>query len=302
MKNQRKIEIKVGITVIIGILLLIWVLGWAKNLSLKSNESVLMIRFNSVAGLERGDAVTINGVRKGYVDEIILENNSVLVKTFIDPEVILKKDAKFSIMMLDLMGGKKIEVNPGNSEEIMLYSEIQQGEFAGDISTAMSALNSVQSDMVGLVEEIKTALLSINEFLGDKEFTSNIKSSVKSLKTVSNNLNQLLVENRQGIKQLIDSGNELSENANNLIQENREVFNKILIEIKDVSNNSNELIGKLNSMTDETQAGKNNLGKILYDEKLVDDLKETLIQVKEMTQLLIDQLKNEGINVDAHIF
>ena len=31
MKNERKTEIRVGLTVLVGILVFIWILGWAKN-------------------------------------------------------------------------------------------------------------------------------------------------------------------------------------------------------------------------------------------------------------------------------
>jgi hypothetical protein len=47
---------------------------------------------------------------------------------------------------------------------------------------------------------------------------------------------------------------------------------------------------------------QNNIGKLLYDENIIKDLKLTLKQVNELTSILIEQLKNEGVNVDANIF
>ena len=70
MKNQKKTEIKVGITVVVGVLVFLWIFGWAKNYNINSNRKEMTIEFNSVAGLEVGDAATINGVRKGFVDDI----------------------------------------------------------------------------------------------------------------------------------------------------------------------------------------------------------------------------------------
>ncbi|MBK7377610.1 MAG: MCE family protein [Ignavibacteriales bacterium] len=108
MKDQRKTEIKVGITVIIGIIIFIWIIGWAKNFSLSSNENIIDVRFKNVSGLEIGDAVTVNGVRKGYVDDMVVNSESVNIKLRIDNSIQLKRDASFSISMLDLMGGKKL--------------------------------------------------------------------------------------------------------------------------------------------------------------------------------------------------
>ena len=47
---------------------------------------------------------------------------------------------------------------------------------------------------------------------------------------------------------------------------------------------------------------QNNVGKLLYDEEVIKDLKQTLKQVNDLTSILIEQLKNDGINVDANIF
>ena len=66
MKDQRKTEIKVGITVLLGLIIFLWVLGWAKNWTVNSQRKEIIVEFSSVAGLEVGDPVTINGVRKGY--------------------------------------------------------------------------------------------------------------------------------------------------------------------------------------------------------------------------------------------
>ena len=40
MRNPRAPEIKVGITVLLGILVFIWVLGWAKNFTLSSTRGM----------------------------------------------------------------------------------------------------------------------------------------------------------------------------------------------------------------------------------------------------------------------
>jgi len=64
MKDQRKTELKVGIAVIVGLILFIWILTWAKNFSLSTTEKSILVSFKNVSGLEIGDEVSINGVKK----------------------------------------------------------------------------------------------------------------------------------------------------------------------------------------------------------------------------------------------
>jgi len=95
MKDQRKTDIRVGLTVIVSLLLFIWIIGWAKNFSLNSNRTSVTIKFQNVAGLEIGDNVTINGVRKGFVDDVILKNDFVIVSVSLEPDVDLRSNAVF---------------------------------------------------------------------------------------------------------------------------------------------------------------------------------------------------------------
>ncbi|MEW6653905.1 MAG: MlaD family protein [Bacteroidota bacterium] len=302
MKDQRKTEIKVGVTVIVGILILLWVLGWAKNLTIGAERKELSVKFSSVAGLEIGDPVTINGVRKGYVDDIIIQNDVVVTRLNLEEEVSLKRDSKFSVMMLDLMGGKKIEVHPGTSYEDIDYYQMQNGEFVGDIASAMAMLSSVQNDLVDVIKEVKISLASVNKTLTDQQFNNDLKSSVTNLVQLTENLNSLIKTNSTEINKLLKSGNELAGNVNDLVKSNKDTLTQTLSAVQDVLIESKTMLSKVNTLIDQTNNSQNNLGKILHDPKLLSDVKESIHHVKELTSILVEQLKGKGIEVNAHIF
>lgn len=301
MKDQRKTEIKVGITVFVGIIILLWVYSWAKNLTINADRKELLIEFNSVAGLEIGDPVTINGVRKGYVDDIKISNSKVDVLVNLDPDVVLKEDAKFYIMMLDLMGGKKIEINPGLSQYLINYSISQKGEFLGDISSAMAVLGSVETDLVDVIREIKTSLSYINKSLADSQFNKDLKNSLTNLSNLTNNLNAFIVDNKDEINKLLKDGSELTKSVNTLIESNKDTITATINSLKKTLDNSQQLITRLNDFFDKTNKGENNLGKALNDQEIINDLKTSIQQLKDLTKILLEQLKSNGIKVDAKI-
>ncbi|MBU2494743.1 MAG: MCE family protein [Bacteroidetes bacterium] len=302
MKDSRKTEIKVGITVLAGLLILVWILGWAKNYNLVSSQKELLIRFDNIAGLEIGDRVTINGIRKGTVENFFNENNYVIVKTLIDADSDIREDAKFTILMLDLMGGKKIEIIPGISANKIDFKEIQNGYFSGDISTAMAMLSSVQNDLVDVIKEVKISLNNLNEIFADKEFSGNVKTSFENITTLSGQLSELITANRKDISSLINSSINLTESANSLITDNKEQVSESLKRLNEFINNSNNLVSKIDKSIEEIKNKENNIGKIIYDENFLKGLTETLDQVKELTKLLKEQLEGDGVNVDANIF
>lgn len=302
MKQTKKTEIKVGITVAVGIILFLWIFGWAKNYRLNSERKIVKVEFGSVAGLETGDAVTINGVRKGYVEDIRNSGNSVLVTVNLDDDVKLKKDATFSILMLDLMGGKKIEINPGNDTRELNYSEIQTGKFLGDISTAMAMLSSVQNDLVDVIKEVKISLTNLNDVFGKKEFFENLENTVNNLSELTVEFKSLLKNQKPEIEKLVKNSNALAENVNNMILENKNNLRTTVESASTVLSEMKKLITKINRLSDETVNRKNNLGKILYDENLIKNLKSSLEKLNKLSGILIEQLQNEGVNVDANIF
>jgi len=302
MKDQRKTEIKVGVTVFFGLLIFLWVLGWAKNWTINAQRKEVNVEFSSVAGLEVGDPVTINGVRKGYVDEITIQGSKVKTLLNLEKDVVLKSDAKFSVMMLDLMGGKKVEINPGVDSTDLDDKIVHHGEFVGDIASAMAMLGTVQNDLVEVIQEVKISLSTLNKTLTDQKFNDDLKISVSNLTLLTANLNKLVLNNKEEINQLLKSGTELTKNANDFLKTNRDSISQTISSINNVLKVSKNLLVKVNDFMDKTDKNQNNLGKMLNDPDLMNDLKATIQQAKELIKILVDQLKSKGVEVNAHIF
>jgi len=302
MKDQRKTEIKVGVTFLLAIIIFLWILGWAKNWTINSNRKEISVEFSSVAGLEVNDPVTVNGVRKGYVEDIKINGSKVITLINLPSDIIIKEDAKFSVMMLDLMGGKKVEVNPGSSINELDYKKLQQGNFEGDIASAMSMLGSVQNDLVDVIKEVKISITTLNKTITDEKFTNDLKTSVANLSMLTDNLNRLVINNKDELNKLLKSGNELTKNVNSFLETNRDTLTLTINSVHDVMKTSKELLTKLNDFMDKTNTNQNNFGKLLNDSGLVGDLKTTIQQAKELIKILIEQLKSKGVEVNAHIF
>jgi len=301
MKDQSKSEVKVGIMVVAGVLVFLWVLGWAKNFSFTANDIYLQVRFPTVAGLEIGDPVTINGVRKGNVEDFNIESDDVIVKVKLDSDVNLKEDASFEVSMLDLMGGKKINISPGESSQPIDFNKVQQGEFQADIPMVMSMLGKMQGDLNGTIKDVRVTLNSLNNYLTDQKLNENIKVTAANLKDLTIKMNTLIDNNQEDLKKIISNTAELTSEAKELIRNNRESIQSSITDLKSILGKSDSLLTKLNTLADETTGRKNNLGKLLYDEDLYNNLNGTLKDVKELTKIILEQLKGDGLNVDANV-
>jgi phospholipid/cholesterol/gamma-HCH transport system substrate-binding protein len=205
-------------------------------------------------------------------------------------------------MMLDLMGGKKIEVDPGSSGIPINSEEIHKGNFLGDISVAMASLSSVQDDLVDVIKQIKIALNQLNTNYLDDDFNNEIKSVLSGFKSLTENINTMIAKNDEALNNLIVSGNTMAEKTIKILDDNEKVFNTTLNNLNELMVHADSLVVKMDDFSREVKSGENNIGRMIYDEKLYDDLVTIVNQMKELTGILIQQLKNEGVKVDADVF
>lgn len=301
MKDQRKTELKVGIAVIVGIILFIWILSWAKSFSLSATDRILKVSFKNVSGLEIGDEVTINGVKKGFVDDLKVQGDGVIVKLSIEKDASVKEDALFRIAMLDLMGGKKVEIYPGISGNEIDFDKVHSGSFTADIATVMSMVGGIQEDVNTSIKDLKITLNALNNYLTDKQLNQNIKSSLDNLSEATRKLNLMMDDNRDNLKKLIGNSVELSEEAKIFLEKNKDDLGNAFREMNILIEKTNSLVTKANVFADEIKNKQNNMGKLLYDEELYNSLTKSITQLNELTSLILEQLKGDGFKVDADV-
>ena len=301
MKNDKKTELKVGITIFFAILVLFLIIAWAKNISISATRTYVDIKFDNASGLEVGDNVTVNGVRKGNVEGIKISGQTVIVTVAIDSETELREDAKFYIGMLDLMGGKKVEINPGASPKELNYSLLQNGTYLMDISSAMASMGSLTEDLPKLISKVNETLDGLNSIVNDEGLRTNLTKSLNNLSVISEDLKILIKANDQKLEELLTNTNNLIGNSNEFIEKNSGNIENSLAQIQSLLSKSDTLITGVTQILNDTKSGENNIGKLLYDKELFSEIEATVKTLNELTKVLNDQLKNEGVNVKAKI-
>jgi len=302
MKQQRTTEIKVGLTVLLGIIVFIWILGWAKNFSISSTDVQLKIKFENASGLQVGNEVSVNGVKAGVVKDIYVESYYVIVEISVNSDAKLKRDAIISLEVTDLMGGKRIDISPGKDSVPINPNELQVGIFQADLASMMEVLSGIEIDLNSILDDVKVTLSEINSFFTDEQIQKDIKNSITGLNTLTTRLNKTLIENQENINSITKNTKEITEDTKELISANKESINSSINNLNSILQSSDSLVNKLNFIADETISGDNNIGKLLYDDSLFISLTKTLEQTKEITKVMLEQLKDDGVKVDAAIF
>src|SRR4030066_444528 len=127
--NNRTVEIRVGLTVLIAIVILILGVMWLKDYRYNVSRYQVKAIFPSVGILGPGDPVTVSGGEKGRVAKVELYQGDVLVIFNLTEDVQLKEDAKFRLANVGLMGERVIDIQTGYSDKPLDLTQVHKGSY-----------------------------------------------------------------------------------------------------------------------------------------------------------------------------
>ena len=103
----------------------------------------------------------------------------------------------------------------------------------------------------------------------------------------------------EALGELIENSNDLIKNSNALLVKNDENITISIEKVTGLLEKSDSLITQFNSIL--LEADDNQLVELLKDDKLSEDLQLTLENIRELTTLILTQLKEKGIKLDAAV-
>ena len=265
VKREKAIKVGVFITVII----FAFILGqlWLLRFNVGKGGFYLNIFYDDVSGLKTGDPVRVYGIKKGKVMDMKMQKEGVLVKVWIENNVVLREDARAAIQDVAMISGTKtIVVDPGISDNRLDLSKILKGEANKGLSTV---------EIGGITGQIESLMATLDGAMSGSEGT------FEKLGSTLRELELFLKENRKELNKAIKGGSENLEET------------KILID------NMDSTIKELDLALKQINSKKGTMGKLVYDEKLYNNLSSA---AANLDSLLVDFRRNPGKYVKVSMF
>ena len=285
-------EIKAVLIIISGIFLFLLGYNFLNSTSLFKKENNLFALYDNVEGLQVGTKVTVNGLSVGKVSKIdFLPNTTqILVSFSIRNDVVFSKNSVAELYEAGLIGGKSIAIHPvyDNFKKFKsgdtLKSSIKPGltdvvnqqiaplqqkleKVLTNADSLFSGFNIVlnsegKNNISKTLEKLSSALKNTDDLVSrfnsiTKNQSENIAKTILNLKTVSENLSQISDSlSKSSLKQTINNFEKLSSN-----------FNQVLTEIRN---------------------GKGTISKLIYEDSLYHNLKNS----SKSIDILVKDLKS----------
>lgn len=311
MDKQRSAEIKVGIVTITGIVLLVLGILLGKGFSFGVASNTITMIFPNSGGIEAGSPVFVNGVKRGTVTLVENKDQQVMVTALLDNISDIKKDANARILMLELTGGKKIEINPGTSQQVVTQQDMITGVASADATQLIADVGDVANDAKRLVRRLDTISGQLTRILSDTLFINNIKGTASKANTLLTSLNDFYDANKGTLQQTIQQLKALTEDVKKAVNTNEPAVRSLLTKLEITTNdaqtlltNANTSVGKLDgllvdvrSIVQDIKQGEGLVSKIIYDKKTAQRLDSVLNSLGSF----VDQVKEHGLNTNVRL-
>ena len=297
--DKRMMELRVGLVVVIAVVILFFGTLWIKEIKFNVERYKYSVLFPNVGALQVGDPVTVLGVEKGKVDKIILEGGDVLVTFNLSTDVKLKKDAKFTVMNIGLMGERFLAVEPGHSPESLDLSIPVKGFYDTGIPEVMGMTGQ-------MLEEVRRLVAHLEGVFGTKWSQESIQETIRDLRKLSAELVSLLDKNKDKLEHTADNLSYTTSELRDLLEKNKNKLQSTVDNFSTASGRLDTLTSTLSSvsfslkkLTQKIEAGEGTLGKLVNDSTLYDDLKKT---TQNVDALITDIKNNPGRYLKFSLF
>jgi|CXWL01.1.fsa_nt_gi phospholipid/cholesterol/gamma-HCH transport system substrate-binding protein len=240
------LETKVGAFVLGGLALLATAIFLLGDVSFEKRYT-LYAQFSDVANLSKDAPVKLSGVEVGQVRSIELVDGGARVNLSIRKGVEIFNDATFLIGSTGIIGSKYLQVDQGRRNQgVIPANSTVRGE-----------------DPISIEKSLTKALGKLEKLLD-----SLTKEGPRG--TLADNLTETVANVR-----------EMTANLNDLIETTKPKLEKALSRTDDITEKLDSLLAKSNTMMASLATDKGAVGALLHDDKVKQDVKETIASVKE---------------------
>ncbi|MDP8263660.1 MAG: MlaD family protein [Candidatus Ancaeobacter aquaticus] len=268
-------EIKAGALVVVSFLILCFLLFNVTNFKAKSEHYYYTVSFTNLSGLMVNAPVQYAGVNVGKVEWIKIQNGK---KTVVDLGISVKKyvplknDSKVTITSSGFVGEKFVSITPGSASSATLKNNAtMRGIDPTDMVMLIERINNVLNELniEQLGKELREIFVEARSMVADakvsfakiKKIVVQIEQSGKVQKVLNDtsdlivkfqnftkNVDQVVLENKDGIKNSVDNIEEMSTDIKVKARE-------IMADLRDVVKRVDEIIA--DNQTDISSTIKN---------------------------------------------
>jgi phospholipid/cholesterol/gamma-HCH transport system substrate-binding protein len=238
--------------------------------------------------------IKVAGISAGRIVSIELQQNTALITFEILKQIQVTKNSKLRIKSVGFLGDKYLEIYIGDSTELLKKYDFIDSEEAAGIETLIKDTSEVLADVKQIVRSLKDSFAPQGEQPPLKVILADLKELVANTKEVTASLKRMSTNNEEKINILISNLQNFSEDLAYQMDKNN--ADSAMSDIKEVLANTKKLTGDIQGIVADIKKGKGTVGKMLVEDEIADQVKETLSSVQKIVG------KADAIRTELSVF
>ncbi len=199
-----KLEAKIGLFVVMALSALLFLSTQVTSLGKWGSEGYLVEAYiDDASGIEKHTHVLMNGVTIGDVEKITIEGKRVRLTLMIDQEIKIPNDSSIIVAQESLLGSKVVNIVVGDSTSSLQNGEVlEQSKRYASFDQTSDSVNAAAKEPELLLRDFRSTL--------DEEHRTAIQEMIRSFRNVGVNLDGVIVENREGLRDAIANFRDMS--------------------------------------------------------------------------------------------
>lgn len=279
MNLLKTAEFKVGLLVI-GIIALIgyMTIGVSEDPSYLGRSKTYWFEVDNASGLIKNSATKMAGINVGVIKDIKLVNGKARLFVTVDPEVQITEKTRIEIRAQGILGDRYVEIVmlDGTAPELADGGQIVEVVDKGSLDAVMNQVSNLTGSLSSIADTLKSAMT------GEGDDGSPLGRIISNLETLTGDIAEITNEKKDEVKDVIDNLHDVTGEIKALINDPSDEgfkasfakLNRGLARVDTITKNFEEVSDKLNS-------GKGTLGKLINDEKTVDELNTAIAGVND---------------------
>ncbi len=302
--KKKQSDFIVGVVIFLSIIILLAGIVFLKEIDPTQTKVYYTALFPNIGGLQAGDPVTVNGVKKGVVSNINLHQAEVAVSFKLDGTVPFTDSSTITVKNVGLMGERKIEISLSSKgkphtpdPEEGTPTNFIRGKFDSGIAEAIGMLGGLVGEAADLLDTVEYI---IGATVGDEKFLNFFSVAVDRLDTISLMVDALLGDNSKDLRTIVKDVKYTSKQLKSILTENRKPIKTVIANAQGLTEDADSLITELdsimarvNSIVVKVDSGNGTIAQLLNNDELSVEIKKTLADLDK----LLDQIDSDGLKL-----
>ena len=287
-------ETKIGALTVISVAILIIGYSYLRGNDVFSRSKKFYAIYRNVEGLAVSKPVLVNGFQVGRVSRMQLQPNGFTTVEFkIDPDYNIPNNTLAKLESTDLLGGKAIVFELGNSKEFAENKDTLRADIEGSLA---ESLQPIQKKAELLIGKVDSSLAAVNKILNpnfeknvDRSFTS-IANSLQTLEGTTKKIDNLIGTQTTHINNILANAETASgglkttvNNMNDVTGNFKKVSNDLAnSNIKQTLDNANKAVSDLQAVMAKVNSKDGSLGLLLNDDQMYKNLTSASNNLNEL--------------------